>query len=50
MPLEPDLLLSSRLEARLRVLGEASLVESADFRGRGPGPGLWVMPVSLPRS
>jgi hypothetical protein len=41
MPLEPDLLLSSRLECLLRSLGEASLVESADFRRP------WVLLFSL---
>ncbi len=44
MPLEADLLLSSRLEFLLRSFGECSLVESADLRRR------WVLLVSLPGS
>lgn len=44
IPLEPDLLLSSRLEFLLRSFGECSLVESADFRRP------WVLLVSLPGS
>jgi hypothetical protein len=44
MPLEPDLLLPSRLEFLLRSFGECSLVESADLRGP------WVLLVSLPGS
>lgn len=41
MPLEPDLLLSSRLEFLLKSFGECSLVESVDFRRP------WVLLVSL---
>ena len=43
-PLEPDLVLSSRLEILLRSFEESSLVESADFRRP------WALLVSLPPS
>lgn len=44
IPLEPDLLLSSRLEILLRSFEESSLVESADMRRP------WALLVSLPPS
>lgn len=46
IPLEPDLLLSSRLDILLRSIGECSFAESSDFRPGRPR----MLPFSLPVS